>query len=184
MLHLCTFLDCGMLLWNLQFSPSWHIQCRWYSVNTRATNPNPPGTEPGQSRIEMRGGSCISGSADSQYPQNNWNLWALLQLQQDPVYSYEGRSLLKLVLQPKLSLESYTAANSEPKDLQPSVHTDTKRWGDFLINSRKRSYCTCNLYQVYKGFGYHSQYTTPIHQYPSPATILQPHNIVSNLQKP
>ena len=31
--------------------------------------------------------------------------------------------------------------------------------------TRCSSWHTCNLYQVYKGFGYHSQYTTPIHQY-------------------
>src|SRR5258708_40004955 len=48
--------------------------CRQYSVNTHATNPNPPGTEPGQSRIKRRGGACMSGSADSQYPQNNRKL--------------------------------------------------------------------------------------------------------------
>src|SRR5258708_18045686 len=51
-----------------------YVCCRWYSMNTCATNPNPPGTEPGQRRIIRRGGSCISGSANSQYPQNNWNL--------------------------------------------------------------------------------------------------------------
>jgi len=163
--------------------PLYH--CRRYSVNTHATNPNPPGTEPGQSRIKRRGGSCISGSADSQYPQNNWNSWALLQLQIRPSlllwrkippwnWYYNRSSLWSLTQLPTQSLKIY----------YPLCAQTLRDEGDFLINSGKRSYCTCNLYWVYKGFGYHSQYTTPIHQYTSPAAILQPHNMVFNLQKP
>ena len=50
---------------------------------------------------------------------SNFNkTWSTL-LKEDPP--------LKLVLQPKLTLESYTVANPESKDLLPSVHTDTKR---------------------------------------------------------
>src|SRR5258708_20940323 len=97
-------------------------------------------------------------------------------MKEDPPLNwyYNRSSLWSLTQLPTQSLKIY----------YPLCAQTLRDEGDFLINSGKRSYCTCNLYWVYKGFGYHSQYTTPIHQYTSPAAILQPHNMVFNLQKP
>jgi len=49
---------------------------------------------------------------------------------------------------------------------------------------RKRAKVHTKLYQVYKGSGYHNQYKSPVHQYTMPTAILQPYNMIFNLQKP
>src|SRR5260221_14120982 len=56
--------------------------------------------------------------------------------------------------------------------------------GDFLYNSGRRTNVHTKLYKEYKGSGYHNQNMPPVHQYTMPATILQPHNMSYNLQKP
>jgi len=48
----------------------------------------------------------------------------------------------------------------------------------------KRAKVHTKLYQVYNGSSYHNQHTSPVCQYTMPAAILQPYNMIFNLQKP
>ncbi len=144
------------------------------------------------SRIKTRGGSYVSGSTAantlSNLAINQPNAPKPSQPKLNKTHSLSPRRLIP----PDIG----TTAEAHSGVLQqlpiPSLKilnllctwTTQRMRGDFLIFLRRVDYCTCNLYWVYKGFGYHSQYTTPIHQYTSPAAILQPHNMVFNLQKP
>src|SRR5258707_2197280 len=67
---------------------------------------------------------------------------------------------------------------------QDLLTSNNSEMGGFLVEFQKKSLCPYKLYKVYKGSGYHNQNMPPVHQYTTPATILQPHNMSYNLQKP
>ena len=89
---------------------------------------------------------------------------------------------------PKKSVLTVVAHSGDLYNYQPGTQdlltSNNSEMGDFFWNSGRRTNFHAKLYKVYKGSGYHNQNMPPVQQYTTPVTILQPHNMSYNLQKP
>src|SRR5258708_36810738 len=106
----------------------------------------------------------------------------LSRIQYRPIHLYRGRPSQKVGAYSCGSL--WRPIQLPTRDSRSSNLKQLRDGGIFLLNSGKRAPVHTKLYKVYKGSGYHNQNMPPVHQYTTPTTILQPHNMSYNLQKP